>query len=354
MSMMSNHRLKNGGILDGYGRNEEITPKSSVNVEDYQFIRSFQVGNDDLDDEDARLDLSCARSYDFSISEGGVANRVCVPCEEKDGYILDDSLECLDETGLMRISDGLGVRTMTIDDNGGRRQATGDLALANSHRGIGVKKKRCSMSVSTLSPSSGPESGLSQNSREMRESRIRDSDNVNKNGTTTSRNARSRQRRSFFRAMAACDESVPGMNRTVSSVRRGASKGNVASVLQRVAASAMSSRLVSRTRKAGVIDLTVSLTDGLCMVREILERDYRGMVHVYGQGEIRMQIVVSFYGKLSICNVLISGESKAFGCRLLVRRTVADSLRGGNEEFDKFTLTLHQQLVVLSKECEER
>lgn len=349
-----------------------VTPKSSTHLEDQPFIRSFQVKNDELDDEDALLDLSYARPYDFApgepVSYGNGYNIASPLGKTKPRSMLRNDLygvispvsptvdAAFDEpndtalpTPPSAYGDRVTITTLTLSGTDTAGRGNSGLVATNSSRNVGPRKNRgTSRGAQTAGTDSAKWMSNDVNC-EARTSKERGSgdnsptdsaDTPNNPGRTT-RGARSRQRRSFFRAVANNDDASP------LSPLRGAPKMKVASVLQRVAATAMSSRLVPRARKAGVIDLTIPFVEGLHLAREVLHNCYQGTVTLDAQTELRMQIVIRSGGKSTLCNVFVSGEERPFGCRLWVRRSVADSVRGGNEDFDKFTLNLRQQLIRL-------
>lgn len=355
----------------GFCGSLKVTPKSSVNLEDQPFIRSFQVKNEDLDDEDARLDLSYARPYDFLPGEPvsyrrgyNIASPIrktgtrsllphdiyeaTTPVSPTVDDTLDDPNDAMPLTPPSMYDDHVSITTLTLSSSEVPARKNSGLVVTSSSRNVGSGRNRTlgrGAQTGSVTSSKWVSNCINSEATSCKE-RVSD-----ENSTTDSadgpiprrpnRSVRSRQRRSFFRAVANNDDA------SLLSPLRNASKMKVSSVFQRVAATAMSSRLVPRARKAGTIDLTVPFAEGLCLTKEILQNDYRGTVSLDAKTELRMQIVISCTGKSTLCNIFVSGEEKPFGCRLWVRRSVADSVRGGNDDFDRFTLSLHQQLIKL-------
>lgn len=355
-------------------RGLNVSPKSSINFEDQPFVRSFQVRNDDLDDEDALLDLSYARPYDFVPGEPLSDNQSRYGCSDVSPFGNQGSCQLIQETvdeltspvtptaddvfekqfpdipltPPSRYGDHVTITSLTLSGSDVAPRGNSGLAVTCSSRNVGSYRKRMSGRAVQAATSGKRESSCA--TRDALSSKLRQSEDSNfsdpldgSDGNHTSQRARSRQRRSFFRAVANNDDSLL-------SLRRGASKVKVPSVF-RVAATAMSSRFATRARKAGIIDLTVPFVEGMRLAKEVIQNDYQGTVSFETPTELRMQIVISSPGKSTLCNIFISGERKSFGCRLWVRRSVADSVRGGNDDFDKFSLNLHQQLVQLVQLC---
>lgn len=356
---------------EGFCGSFKVTPKSSANLEDQPFIRSFQVKNEDLDDEDARLDLSYARPYDFlpgepvsyrrghniasPLSKTGTRSllrhdiyEATTPVSPTVDDALDDPNDAMPLTPPSMYGDHVTITTLTLSSSEIPARENSGLVVTNSSRNVGCGRNRTlgrGAQTGGMTPSKRMSKCVNSEAKSSKERGSDENSQTDSGDGPTprrpNRSARSRQRRSFFRAVANNDDT------SLLSPLRNASKVKVSSIFQRVAATAMSSRLVPRARKAGTMDLTVPFAEGLCITKEILQNDYRGTVSLDAQTELRMQIVISCAGKPTLCNIFVSGEEKPFGCRLWVRRSVADSVRGGNDDFDRFTLSLHQQLTKL-------
>lgn len=100
----------------------------------------------------------------------------------------------------------------------------------------------------------------------------------------------------------------------------------------------------SLSRKSVVFDWSCTPHDSLLNVRNLLENQYLGVVTLQKVYELRMQIPFCGESRTVAYQLVISVEEIRSGSRVSFRRSFADSLRGGGDEFDWLCAQIHEQL----------
>lgn len=117
--------------------------------------------------------------------------------------------------------------------------------------------------------------------------------------------------------------------------------------LQKPKAASMASRTRPTTRKAGVFECPCAPRTALLDIRAVLEDEYFAVMTGEAVHMLGVQVPVNSSHGSTIYNIVITGEDRQFGCRLLLRRNVTDLWRITNDDFDHFCSGLFHRLLLV-------
>lgn len=104
------------------------------------------------------------------------------------------------------------------------------------------------------------------------------------------------------------------------------------------------------TRKCGMFECSCSSQEALQSFRNLLENHHLGIVISQKINEVRMQVPFGCESRTTVAyQIVVTAEDYLDGCRVIVRRSFADSLRGGNSEFEWFCSQIYEELSQVLK-----